>query len=384
LAVALVLLIGAGLMLRAFWNLQKVHAGFEPAGVVTAYVSLPDPSYPDDRARMSFWTRLEERLAALPGIESAALVTGLPPSKSPNYNDTDIESFVSTPGGPMQNVDFCQTVSKGYFKTLGIHLVEGRLIDQRDGPGAPDVVVINQTMARRFWGNESPIGRRLRPRSDKKVWCTVVGVVEDVKNHGLENTTGTEVYWSMGQTYARRNSDYYVALRSYGDAAAVITALRREVRDLDPSLPLSRVRMLDDVVSAAQSRPRFFTLLLTAFSAVALVLAAVGIYGVISYSVAQRTREFGLRMALGAERGDVLSLVMGRGMLLALAGIVVGLSGAFVLTRFLSTLLFGVTPTDPATFASVSVLMGAVAFFASYIPARRATRVDPMVALRHE
>ncbi|HEY3853292.1 MAG TPA: ABC transporter permease [Verrucomicrobiae bacterium] len=384
LAVALVLLIGAGLMLRAFWNLQKVHAGFDPAGIVTACVSLPRASYSNTRAKMSFWTRLEERLAVLPGIENAALVTGLPPSKSPNYNDTDIEGFVFTPGGPMQNVDFYQSVSKNYFKTLGIRLIEGRLIDQRDGPGAPDVAVINQTMARMFWKGESPIGHRIRPRRDIKEWCTVIGVVEDVKNHGLENNAGTEIYLSMGQTYARDAGDYYVALRSRGQPAAAITALRREIHDLDPSLPLSRVRTLDDVVSAAQSRPRFFTMLLATFSGVALVLAAVGIYGVISYSVAQRTREFGLRMALGAQRGDVLGLVMGRGMLLALAGIVIGLSGAFVLTRFLSTLLFGVTPTDPATFAVVSALMGAVAFFASYIPARRATRVDPMVALRHE
>jgi putative ABC transport system permease protein len=334
---------------------------------------------------MSFWTRLEERLSTLPGVESAALVSGLPPAKSTSFNDTEIEGFVPVPGGPILNVDFHQSVSKDYFKTLGIRLLEGRLFDQRDSAGAPEVAIINQTMARTFWGNDSPIGRRLRPGvGGTNVWCTVVGVVEDVKNHGLAKATGTEVYWSLGQTYARGDRNYHIAVRSRSSAPVVINALRREVRDLDSGLPLARIRTMDEVMSAAQSRPRFLTLLLTLFSGVALVLAAVGIYGVISYSVAQRTKEFGVRMALGAQRGDVLGIVLGRGMVLALVGIGVGLGGAFVLTRFLSTLLFGVTPTDPVTFVVVSIVLAAVAFLASYIPARRATKVDPMVALRYE
>jgi putative ABC transport system permease protein len=333
---------------------------------------------------MSFWTRLEQRLAVLPGVESAALVSGLPPRKGTSYSDAVIEGFVPVPGGPVQNVDFYQIVSKDYFETLGIRLIEGRLFDERDGPGAPDVVVINQTMARTFWGNDSSIGRRMRPSRGTNAWCTVIGVVEDVKNHGLEKPTGTEVYLALGQTYAQGDRNYHIVVRSQSRPSIVINALRRELRELDPSLPLARVRTLDEVVSAAQSRPRFLTLLLTLFSGVALALAAVGIYGVISYSVAQRTREFGLRMALGAQRGDVLNIVIGRGMVLTLAGIVVGLGGAFLLTRFLSTLLFGVTPTDPATFAGVSILLSGVAFLACYVPARRATKVDPMVALRYE
>jgi putative ABC transport system permease protein len=384
LALALILLIGTGLMLRAFWNLQQVNAGFDPGHVVTAQVALPRATYPDDQAKMSFWTRLEQRLEVLPGVENAALAFGLPPRRSTSYSDTDIEGFVPVEGGPIGNVDFYQPVSKAYFKTFNIRLMEGRLFDERDGAGASDVAIINQTMARTFWGNESPIGRRLRPRRGTNAWCTIIGVVEDVKNHGIEKPTGTEIYLSLGQTYARGERTLYIGLRSRNNPSTVVNALRRDVRDLDPALPLAKVRTMDEVMSAAQSRPRFLTLLLTLFASVALILAAVGIYGVISYSVAQRTKEFGVRMALGAQRGDVLGIVLGRGMLLALVGIGIGLLGAFTLTRFLSTLLFGVTPTDPATFVVVSLGLGVVAFLASYIPARRATRVDPMVALRYE
>jgi predicted permease len=384
LALALVLLIGTGLMLRAFWNLQQVNAGFEPRHVVTAQVALPRATYPNDQAKMSFWMRLEQRLGGLPGVESAALAFGLPPLKATSYSDTRIEGFVPVEGGPIENVDFYQTVSGDYFKTFNIRLIEGRLFDLRDGAGAPDVAVINQTMARMFWGSESPLGRRLRPGRGTNAWCTIIGVVEDVKNHGLEKPTGTEIYLSLGQTYAQGERTLHVTLRSQNNPSTVMSALRRDLRELDPALPLAKIRTMDEVMAAAQSRPRFLTLLLTLFASVALILAAVGIYGVISYSVAQRTKEFGVRMALGAQRGDVLGIVLGRGMVLTLVGIGIGLVGAFTLTRFLSTLLFGVTPTDPVTFVVVSVLLAAVACLASYIPARRATKVDPMVALRYE
>jgi len=384
LALALVLLIGTGLMLRAFWNLQQVNAGFDPTRVLTAQVALPRATYPNDESKVSFWTRLEQRLSALPGVENAAVTFGLPPQKSTSYSDTDVEGFVPREGGPIGNIDFYQDVSKDYFRTLNIRLMEGRVFDERDGPDAPNVVVINQTMARTFWGNESPIGRRLRPGGGDNPWCTVVGVVEDVKNHGLDKPTGTEVYLMLGQRYARGERVLFVTLRARNNPASLLSDVRRELRELDPSLPLARVRMMDEVVSAAQSRPRFLTLLLTLFAGVALVLAAVGIYGVISYSVAQRTKEFGVRMALGAQRVDVLRIVLGRGMVLALVGIGLGLAGAFLLTRLLDTLLFGVTPTDPLTFVVVSFLLVAVAFLASYLPARRATQVNPIEALRFE
>jgi len=384
LAIALMLLIGAGLMLRAFWKLQEVNPGFNPAHVVTASVALPRASYPNNASKMSFWSRLEERMAALPGVESAALVSGLPPRKSTSYTTTDVEDYTPVEGGPVENVDFYQSVSKHYFKTFGVRLIEGRVFDERDGPETPDVVVINQTMARTFWGNNSPLGRRVRPGGGTNAWCTIIGVVEDVKNHGLDKPTGTEIYLARGQTYAQGDRTFFIAVRSRSAASAVIKALRWELRELDPTLPLARVRTMEEVMSAAQSRPRFLTLLLILFSTVALVLAAVGIYGVISYSVAQRTKEFGVRIALGAQRADVLGIVLRSGMLLTIIALVVGLGGAFLLTRFLSTLLFGVTPTDPFTFVAVSILLASIAFLATYIPARRATKVDPMVALRYE
>src|SRR5208337_4063456 len=231
-------------------------------------------------------------------------------------------------------------------------LIEGRLFDERDGPGAPDVAIVNQTMARTFWNHRSPVGRRVRPGFTDP-WCTVVGVVADVKNAGLDKPAGTELYLPFNQPQGLGNNRFSIVVRSAGDLTSLIGAVRREVRDLDPTIPVANVRTMDEVMSAAQSRPRFLTTLLSLFSSVALILAAVGIYGVISYSVAQRTTEFGLRMALGAQPDDVLKLAVRQGVVLVLAGIGLGLVGAFALTRFLSSLLFGVRATDPVTFGIV-------------------------------
>jgi putative ABC transport system permease protein len=284
----------------------------------------------------------------------------------------------------VQNVQFYQNVSKGYFNTLRIRLLGGRFFDERDGPETPEVAIINQTMARTFWENQRAVGRRIRP-SGTTNWCTVVGVIADVKNNGVENPAGTEIYLPFMQNAGRgRARNMHIAIRAQVSPSMIASAVRAELAKLDPGLPLARIRTMEELISAAQSRPRFLTLLLTLFAGVALVLAVVGIYGVISYSVARQTKEFGLRMARGAQRGDVLGRVLGRGMVLVLIGIGIGLIGAFTLTRFLSSLLFGVTPTDPFTFVVVSILLTVVAFFASYIPARRATKVDPMLALRYE
>jgi putative ABC transport system permease protein len=395
LALALVLLTGTGLMLRAFWKLQQVEPGFEPRSVVTALVSLPTDIYVGESAR-NFWTTLRERLVTLPGVESASLSRDLPPMPTGFGWATQIEGFTPvkggaipftpTDGGPVPMIDFIHNVTPGYFETLTIPLAAGRYIDTRDSTEGPPVVVINETLARAVWGDAGKaLGHRLR-RGSGAEWCTVVGVVADVKNNGLDQPAGTEMYYpytQQGPNYNRLRY-LYIAIRSRTPPEAVINAVRREVSAIDATLPITQVRTMDEVLSDAQSKPRFLTLVLTLFAGVALVLAAVGIYGVISYSVAQRTKEFGIRMALGAQHNKVIGLVLGRGLLLVIIGLGAGLVGALALTHFLSGFLFGITATDPATFAVVSLLLAGIAILASYIPARRATQVDPLVALREE
>ncbi len=383
LALAFVLLIGCGLMVRAFWKLQEVRTGLDGRNVITMRIALPRPTYPKPEQADAFWARLEESLRQIPGAESTALVSGLAPSRPPNMNDTDIEGFVTKKDGPIKNVDFYQAVSKDYFKAMGIRLMAGREFDDRDVQGGPDVVVINQTMAQTFWPGQDPLGRRIQPGMTDP-WCTIVGVVEDVKNAGLDRPAGTEIYLPYRQAQASGYRNMYVVIRGRGDPRPLVGAVRQELSRLDSALPLAQVRLMDDVMSAAQSQPRFLTILLGLFSGVALAIATVGIYGVISYTVARRSKEFGLRMALGAQPGDVLRLVMKQGAGLALLGVGVGLAAAFGLTRLMSTLLFGITPTDPATFGSVSLVLAAVALAACYVPARRATRVDPIQTLRYE
>jgi predicted permease len=386
LGMALVLLIGCGLMLRAFWKLQEVYTGFAADNVITMRVSLPSGTYTDNAKIASFWTRLDERITQLPGVQSAALVSGLPPLRPPNMNDTDIEGFVKKEGGPIENVDFYQSVSKDYFATMGIRLMDGRVFDDRDVRDAPPVAVVNRTMANTFWPNQSAVGRHIRPIGGKDApWWTVVGVVDDAKNAGLDRPAGTELYLAYRQAEALGVSDMYVVMRARsGNPGLLAGAVRGQLNDLDASLPLADVRLMDDVLERAQARPRFLTLLLTLFSAVALAIATVGIYGVVSYSVARRTKEFGLRMVLGAQGGDVLGLVMKQGAGMVAVGLVAGLVTALALTRLMASLLFGVAPTDLATFASVTVLLATVALAACYVPARRATRVDPIQTLRYE
>ncbi|HYM02217.1 MAG TPA: ABC transporter permease, partial [Stellaceae bacterium] len=383
LSLALILLVGCGLMVKAFWRLQEVNTGMNPASVLTMTVALPPSAYSKENRDQIFWTTLEERLARIPGVQFAAIAGGLPPLRPPNMNDTKIEGWVMTKGGPIQNVDYYQIVTPGFFQTLGIRLMEGRLFDNRDGKGSPDVVIINQTMARTFWKNESPIGKHIQPGFSGPE-CTIIGVVEDVKNAGLDKPAGTELFLPVAQANGSGMQNANILLRSSANAASLARAVRGDVRDLDPTIPVAKVRTMEDVLAAAQSRPRFFTLLLSLFSGIALIIAAVGIYGVIAYNVARRSKEFGLRMALGAQTGDVLGLVLRQGAILTAIGVAVGAAAALALTRLMSSLLFDVSATDVATYVTVSALLAAVSLAATYIPARRATRVDPMKALRYE
>jgi putative ABC transport system permease protein len=385
-ALAVILVVGSGLMIRAFWKLRSVNLGFNPIGLLSFTVALPPSAYkiPD---QLRFSQTLQAKLASLPGVKSAAMAGELPPLRSIDVNDTQIEGLQPTPDNPPQNVDFWNVTSEDYFKTLGIRLTEGRLFEPSDrNESAQRVAVINQALARRFW-KESPIGKRLNPQvSNQPNWFTIVGVVEDTKNLGVDKPAGTELYLLEQQFVPMigGNTRQNFVVRADGDPALMASAVRAAVREIDPALPVFGLETMSDTVADSLVRPRFLSLLLGAFSVIALTLAAVGIYGVMAYSVTQRTQEIGVRMALGARSSDVLKMVLGQGTRLAAIGVGIGLVGAFALTRLMSTLLFEVSVTDPATFAAVVALLAVVAVLACYIPARRATKVDPMVALRTE
>jgi putative ABC transport system permease protein len=384
LALALILLIGSGLMVKAFWKLQEVDAGINPNHVVTMTLSLPGTAYKDGTATTGFWQGLLGRVQSLPGVVSVAMASGLPPNRPINANDTPIENFVPVPNGPLQNVDYWNFVGPHYFEAMGARLVEGRLLNDSDGPNAPPVVVVNQSLATAYWPHEGALGHRLKTEfgPDAK-WRRIVGVIGDVKNAGLDQAAGTELYVAYAQSpFPTRLASLIV--RTTGDPMSLVGAIRGQIQALDRALPISQIRSMDDVMSVARSRPRFLTLLLTLFSSLSLILAALGIYGLISYSVAQRTNEIGIRMALGAQSGDVLRLVGVTGIRLALVGTTIGAIGAFALTRFLSGLLFGVSSADAATFAAMAAMLIAVTLLACYIPARRASKVDPLIALRYE
>lgn len=386
LALALVLLIGTGLMIRAFWKLQEVNIGVDTRNLLTVGVALPQ-TYSDsksgDQRAIQFFAAVEQRVGGLPGVISATFAGGLPPVRPVNANDTQMEGFVTRQGGPMQNVDYYQVTGDRFFETMKIPLIEGRYLDARDGAGAPLTVVVNQTMARMFWPGESALGHRLKPGFQGD-WRTVVGVVADVKNAGIDRPTGSELFAPEKQTDGFGVLQGYILARTSGDPEALIGPIRREVAAVDPSIPLSAVHTMEDVVSAAQSRPRFLATLLTMFAGVALLLAAVGLYGVISYSVAQRTGEFGIRMAMGARPADVQGMVIGQAMRLGALGLILGGAGALALTRLMRGLLFGVSTFDPATFVVMALTLGVVMLAACFVPAWRATKVDPMVALRYE
>ncbi|MGH9754951.1 MAG: ABC transporter permease [Blastocatellia bacterium] len=385
-ALAVVLIVGSGLMIRAFWKLRNVELGFDPTNVLSFTIALPFRAYPVPE-QLRFSRTLQEKLAAIPGVKSAAMSSGLPPLRQINANDTGIEGFVPTPDGPAQNVDYWNIITEDYFKTLGIRLVEGRAFEPSDGAeNAQRVAVINRAMARRFWQG-SPIGRRVSPQvSDQPNWFTIVGVVEDVKNIGVEKPTGTELYFLDQQVVQLfgGNTRQNFTVRATGDPALVAGAVRVAVRDIDPALPIFGMQAMTDSVADSLVRQRFLSILLGSFSVIALILAAVGIYGVMAYSVSQRTQEIGVRMALGAPASDVMKMVLGQGTKLAAVGVGIGLAGAFALTRLMSTLLFEVSVTDPITFAAVVAMLAVVALLACYFPARRATKVDPLIALRQE
>ena len=384
-ALAVVLVVGAGLLLRSFQKLMEVDAGFSRTRLTTFGIVLPNSEYGKAQARVDFFGRLTSQLSQLPGVTGAAAMTGLPPNRDVNANDVNFESYVPPKEGPFENVDYFQTVTLDYLPTMGIPVVDGRAFERTDVTGAP-VVLVNETLARTFFPNRNPIGQRVDAFfSNTPLWFTIVGVVRDVKQGGMANKTGTELYFLAEQgpritQFAPRNMN--VVVRSALPAEALAADIRKIVQSMDPALPIVKLRTMEQVFADSASRPRFLAELLAIFAGLALALAAIGTYGILSYSVSERTKEIGIHMALGATRGSVLGLVLGQGLRLTIIGLVAGLASAVVLTRLLQAQLFNVKPTDPATLTVVTVFIGFVALIACYVPARRATRVDPMVTLR--
>jgi predicted permease len=384
-ALAVVLLVGAGLLIRTFQFLRQVETGFTTENLLTMRVVLPMPKYAKPEVRRAFYDEVLHRVREIPGIESAGVITFLPLSFNGMNFSFSVEGHAS-PGDMKLPFALYRVVSPDYFRAMGITLQRGRFFDSRDSAESPPVILVNRRFAEEFWPGEDPTGKRLKigPVDSPNPWLTVVGVVGDVRQAGLYGEVRRDLYAPYAQDRRGFIAPRDLVLRTKGDATSVAGAVRQAVWSVDKDQPISNVRTMDQVFAAAISRERFQALLLGLFAALALVLACVGLYGVISYAVAQRTHEIGVRMALGAKPGDVLRLVIRQGMVLTFAGLVVGIAVGVVATRVLSEMLYGVTATDPVTFIGVPVLLLVVAFLACYIPARRATRIDPLVALRYE
>jgi putative ABC transport system permease protein len=381
-ALSLVLLVGAGLMMRSFISLQNVNAGINPEGVLTMNISLPGSKYRAPEKRIAFFNQLLERVRSIPGVQSAGTISGLPLAGNNWGRSLTVEGFPVLSVGEAPSINHC-VVSPNYFNAMGITILKGRDFDERDTRDSQKVTIIDERLAREYWPDADPLGKRIRfgPPEDNEPWHTIVGVVAEVKHQRLDASTRKSVYLPFPQVAIGGSS---LAIRTPGHPENLIAPVRAQVKELDPDLPLTRVMPMTEVVARSVWQQRLYTALFGVFAAVALILATVGIYGVMSYAVTQRTREIGLRMALGAQRHDVLKLVVGHGVVLAAIGVAVGLVASVALTRLMSTLLFGVTATDPITFIAVSMLLAGVALGACFVPARRAAKVDPMVALRYE
>jgi predicted permease len=378
-ALALVLLVGAGLMLKSFVRLLDVKPGFDAKNVVTMGLSLPEARYSKPEQWADFYRRLVERLRAQPGVESATVINSLPMGGNGGTTTFIFEGRPAPPRGQYPEANF-RVAGTDYFKTLRIPVLRGRVFAEQDVKGKPDVAIVNETFARLYYPNEDPVGKRVL-ETDGTNPTEIVGVVGDVKHWGLDDEPEPFIYVTHAQS---PDPGMTIAVRSAVDPAGVAAAVRRETRALDADLPVFDIKSLEQRLDESSSRRRLTVFLLGVFASVALLLAAVGIYGVMAYSVSQRTHEIGIRMALGARTADVVRLVLRQGMTLAVVGVGVGVGASLALTKLIKAMLFRVSPSDPATFAVVALSLAAVALLACYVPARRATKVDPMIALRYE
>ena len=379
-ALATILLIAAGLLIQSLANLQRVRLGFESRGLITFQVAPPVAKYPLKDKAPQFYRELLDSLRSIPGVRSAAVSSGIPFGQG-NYTTSPVAATGQSVLPPDTSVPIdWRIASPGYFNTMRVPLLRGRDFTDADGPPAPPVMIVSQATARKLWGDADPIGRSIHRVAAPKTSFTVIGVVGDVRNTALNQESPT-LYYPVAFRVAQVMD---VAVRSEIAPQALLPSIRQKVHELDAGLALANIRTMDEWVANSAAQPRLNAILLGAFSAVALLIAAIGIYGVLAYSVNQRTREIGLRMALGAQPGGVLRLIVGEGMQIALIGVCAGLLGSVALARAVTSLVYGVPVRDPATFGSVAVLLSLVALAACTIPALRAARVDPMVALRHE
>jgi putative ABC transport system permease protein len=381
-ALTMVLLVGAGLMLRSFMYLLEVNPGFKPDNLMTLHVAVPQKKYAEGERLNALYDQVRERVGGLPGVSAVAIAESRPPGGLQRNLDFLIHGQPDAAGGQSLRAASV-TVSDNYFSTLGVPLVKGRYFGPADKKGAPEVAVISETMARRFFAGAEAVGQRIKLASAKAdaPWFTIVGVVADVKYRGLDADAGPTMYFSAQQTPP---PGAYLLIRTTTEPTSIVPSVRGAIRSLDAELPLSNIKTMQQLLDESVSQSRFAAVLIGIFAVVALVLASVGIYGVISYSISQRTGEVGIRMALGAQTNHILRLFVSQGVRLALLGIGIGLLGAFAMSRIITSLLYQVSAIDPLTYVGTALVLAFVAVAASYIPARRATRVHPMIALRQQ
>jgi putative ABC transport system permease protein len=385
-AFAALLAVGAALMGKTLGALTHIDIGFEPQGVLTQRLSLPRSAYPEALDVIRFYRALLDETRALPGVKSAGLLRSLPLGESIGDWGIDVEGYDEQALGSA-NADW-QVASEGSAETLRERLVRGRLLGRADDENAPDVAVINEAMARRYWAGQDPVGRRFRIGPPSRPWVEVIGIVGDVRHNGITGTVKAKFYRPYSQFHRSRGGnatrDLALVVRTDGDPLRLAAPIREAVRGLDPSVPVSRVRTLDAVVSGSIATPRLASIVLGLFAALAVLLCAVGVYGVLAMGVAERRQEIGVRMALGARAGNVSRLVLGEGLAAVGSGLALGLVAAALLSRFLGGLLHDVRPLDPSTYLAVAFALAAVALVAGLVPALRAARTDPAIALRNE
>jgi putative ABC transport system permease protein len=382
LAIAFVLLVGSGLLIQSLWRLRSVSPGFESQNLLTFVVGIPEVKYPTEK-QAPFFRELITGVEALPGVRSASAIIPLPLSGDMFRISFEIEGRPVEKGN-QPSADFF-SINDQYFKTLGVSMLRGRDFNDRDTAKSQPVIIVNQAFAKKYFPDEDPVGKRIKPgisvADEEEPMREIVGVVNDVRNRNLSSELRVGYFVPATQIPFNQMT---MLVRTNSDPRGLISAIRSEVQGMDPEVPVFNVKTMDEYIAATVAAPRFNTTLLGIFAAVALVLTIVGLYGVMSYSVARRTNEIGIRMALGAQTRDVLRLIVSQGFKLVLLGLAIGLVGAFALMRVISSLLFGVTTKDPLTFVAVALVLAGVALLACYIPARRAARVDPLKALHYE